>query len=763
MSKSAKSSDSGWVRLEQTYHPNDEALAATRFFLGNGLLGLRGSLDELGTKGVQGLYAAGLFRENFVRQFETADTYTRKRLIFDEEIMPHGAPVQQIQGLPDVLFCRIEIGGQVFRMWEGEVREFERSLDLRRGTMVRRLRWTAPDGPAVSLVFERFCSWSDPRLIWQRITLVPESEVAVKLAPGLDPSLEPDLEGLGIRREAEGWSAHATCAGTGIAVALAQRWRIRLAGAEFPDAGVWGEVFGRPACFYETNIAAGQHLQLERVTAVAPENHPVYRTAEKELVSLVAEAAAGGYDRALDESAAALGRLWEEADITIEGPCADQFATRYAIYQLLAAAPWRHDHISLGAKCLSGPGYNGHVFWDNEINILPFYQWVFPEVAANHCRYRYRLLGDARALAAAEGHPGARYPWQSALKGNEQAPAFIRCSRTQIHVVADVAYAACRLDEIAGDRALEREKMVEVVFECARYMRSRLTWNEARARYDILGVGGPDEYHPVTDNNAYTNHLTAWLLAKAVEWAERFPEDVARCGVTGAERDDWRRASSGLYRPLDAATGLIPQCEGFHELEETWEVVGGSWGGIGAEFERCKALKQPDVLLLLTLFPAEFPVSVWRANWDYYERFIQHGSSLSPSIHALVAARVGLPQRALHYYRLAANFEFNNTNHDTQHGIHIGNCGGIWQALVFGFAGLRIEGTGLTVAPVLPSEWQALRFRVLFRGVRLHFEVGHDTVVVHSPADNPGPVSLAGFGATPRQLRPGESIHFPKS
>jgi trehalose/maltose hydrolase-like predicted phosphorylase len=763
MSKKAKSSDPGWVRCERTYHPNDEALAATRCFLGNGLLGLRGSLDELGTKGVQGLYAAGVFRENFVRQFETADTYTRKRLIFDEEIMPHGAPVQQIQGLPDLLFCRIEIAGRVFRMWEGEVQEFERTLDLRQGTLVRRLRWIAKDGPSVSLIFERFCSWADPRLLWQRVTVCPESAVSVKLAPGIDPLLEPELEGFRLGREKDGWSGQMTCAGTGIAVAFAQRWRVRLAGTDFPGAGVWGEVFGRPACCYEADVAAGQELQLERVTAVAPDNHPAYRTPEKDLAAIVAEAVVGGYERARGESTAALGKLWEEADVTIDGPAEDQFATRYAIYQLLAAAPWRHDHISLGAKCLSGAGYNGHVFWDNEINILPFYQWVFPEVAANHCRYRHRLLGDARSLAAAEGRPGARYPWQSALQGTEQAPAFIRCSRTQIHVVADVAYAASRLDDVAGDRALEREKTAELVFECARYMRSRLSWNEAQARFDILGVGGPDEYHPVTDNNAYTNHLTAWLLAKAAEWADLCPAHAERCGVEAAERDDWRKASSGLYRPLEAATGWIPQCDGFHDLDETWEEVGGRWGGIGAEFDRCKALKQPDVLLLLTLFPAEFPVSVWRANWDYYERFIQHGSSLSPSIHALVAARVGLPQRALHYYRLAANFEFNNTNQDTHHGIHIGNCGGIWQALVFGFAGLRTDGPGLTLDPVLPAEWQALRFRVLFRGAWLRFEVRHDSVAVEAPADNAGPVRLGAFGGAPREVPPGANVLFQKS
>ncbi len=364
------------------------------------------------------------------------------------------------------------------------------------------------------------------------------------------------------------------------------------------------------------------------------------------------------------------------------------------------------------------------------------------------------MLDDARKLAAGEGRPGARYPWQSALEGLEQAPEFIRCSRTQIHVVADVAFAADRLNDISGGKFLDPEAVAEIAIECARYLRTRLTWNAEGERFEIHGVGGPDEYHPVTNNNAYTNYLTAWLLGRAAELAGEFPGLATRLGVTANESRGWEEAAAKLFLPLDPETGLIPQCDGFFGLEETWEEVGGNWGGIGAEFYKCKALKQPDVLLLLTLFPEKFSGEILRRNWDYYERFILHGSSLSPSIHALVAARIGLPQRARYYFDLAANFEFTNHNRDTQHGIHIGNCGGIWQAMVFGFAGLRQEGEELVLEPCLPAEWRRVAFHVVFRGAIMQVSAGNAGVEVRVPEENPAALNVRVFGEL-RRLDPG--------
>jgi len=400
---------SEWIHSEKHYHPNDEALAATRFFLGNGLIGVRGSLDELGTHGVQGCYAAGFFRKRLVHQFETADTYTRKKFIFDEEIMPQPAEIYEIQGLPDLLFCRITIGGEVVRLWEGSITTFERTLDLRRGLMTRKLEWTSPKGLRAELNFERFLSWSSPELLFQRITIRALDAFDLEIAPGLDWGLEPRLTVGKVDCKQSGWAFTATAQGSGISAYIGQAWALEVNGESADMDMVPGELSGRPLAKYRISLAQGHSLSLTRISSILVDNHPAASAPSSEKAfGKAAEALRRGFDAGLAASAEVLSAKWNLADIRIDGAGRAQLGLRYSLYQLLAAAPWDYDHISIAAKCLSGPGYNGHVFWDTDINILPFYQWVFPEVAANHCRYRHRMLDDARKLAAKENRPGAR-------------------------------------------------------------------------------------------------------------------------------------------------------------------------------------------------------------------------------------------------------------------------------------------------------------------------------------------------------------------
>jgi trehalose/maltose hydrolase-like predicted phosphorylase len=248
-------------------------------------------------------------------------------------------------------------------------------------------------------------------------------------------------------------------------------------------------------------------------------------------------------------------------------------------------------------------------------------------------------------------------------------------------------------------------------------MAERVEYNKEKDCYEILGVGGPDEYHPVTDNNAYTNYLTAYILRRAAIYCDN-----------KAEAAEWLKISKKMYCPVDESTGLIPQCDGFYDLKDNWEEAGGTWGGPGAEYHECKGMKQPDVIQLLTMLPEQFQRKHFQANWDYYERFILHGSSLSPSIHSLVAAKLGLMDKAMEYFNLSTEFDFVNYNNDTSAGIHIGNFGGLWQAIVYGFAGLELRDGELFFEPHLPAEWSSLKFNLRFRGKLLRIEINNDKV-----------------------------------
>ncbi len=697
-----------WSVSESVYHPARERTGGTLFCIGNGLMGLRGSYEELGTKEVQGLFAAGVYRKSVEQQFCVADTFCRKKYIFNEELMPTPEEMYLIQNLPDPLYCKIWLNGEPFRMWDGKLLEYSRTLDLKTGVLHRAVRWDDGKGNITSLKFRRFCSMADRHLIAQEISITPENWSGdVTIEGGIDASLnneyaetvvEETPAGLVLKSEING--------GAQVFQALEVASRDGHEGFQTLESET---VLRRYKKIATVPAVQGETLTLEKFSTL-------YSTQDKNPLesskALVKQAAAGGFFQCLEKSSRVWDLLWEQADIQIEGDPQSQQKIRFALFHLMIASPQADSRVSIGAKALSGQGYSGHVFWDTDINLAPFYQWVFPEWGGAHVRYRRRMLDDARAYAASEGRTGARYPWQTSIAGFEHAPVAITCSRTQIHVTADIAYCALRYADISGDFQWLENEGAEMVCECARYMAERVEFNAEKDRYEIHGVGGPDEYHPLTDNNAYTNWLTAYVLRRA---AELNPD--------AGEISSWLQIADKMYCPVDEETGLIEQCDGFFDLKDTWDVTGGDWGGPGAEYHECKGLKQPDVVLLTTLLPEIFGRKHLQANWDYYERFIQHGSSLSPSIHALVAARLGLMDRAMEYFNLSADFDTLDVNRDTAGGIHIGNFGGLWQAMAYGFAGLQIRGGKLVTEPHLPETWTSLSFNVWYQGVQQRIEV----------------------------------------
>jgi trehalose/maltose hydrolase-like predicted phosphorylase len=713
-----KASCKEWAVSESIYHPVNERIGGTQFCIGNGLMGLRGSYEELGTKEVQGLYVAGVFRKSIERQFCTADTFCRKKYIFNEELMPTPEEIYLIQNLPDPLYTKIWLDGKPFRMWDGKLLEYNRTLDLKTGTLSRTVRWDDGWGNITGLCFRRFCSMAERHLVIQEVCITLENwSGEVKIESGIDASLnleytesvEKELpSGLLLKSEVQGGATVFQCSENRLH-GFSKDWKNETQLRRYKKVA-------------EVQAKQGETLTLEKFSTVFSTQDENPEQAAAELAQRSAEA---GFSACLEKSSKVWKKLWEQADVQIEGDVKAQQRIRFALFHLMIASPQTDSRVSIGAKALTGQGYSGHVFWDTDINLAPFYQWVFPEWGGAHARYRCRMLDGARDYARSEDRRGARYPWQTSIKGFEQAPIAITCSRTQIHVTADVAYCALRYADISGDFQWLETEGKKVVTECARYMAERVLFNSAEDRYEIHGVGGPDEYHPVTNNNAYTNYLTAYVLRRAAAFCDD-PAEAAR----------WLEIADKMYCPVDEQTGLIPQCDGFYDLNDTWDVAGGEWGGPGAEYHECKGMKQPDVILLLTLMPEKFHQKHLQANWDYYERFILHGSSLSPSIHALVAAKLGLMDRAMHYFNLSADFDFVDYNKDTYAGIHIGNFGGLWQAMVYGFAGLELHGEELRFDPHLPGNWRSLKFNLQFRGEALRVDVssGKATVTRRNPA-----------------------------
>jgi trehalose/maltose hydrolase-like predicted phosphorylase len=435
----------------------------------------------------------------------------------------------------------------------------------------------------------------------------------------------------------------------------------------------------------------------------------------------LAEAEAASFERLLVEHRAAWARRWREADVVIEGDAALQHALRVSLFHLMASVA-DEGEAAVGARGLTGSAYSGHVFWDSDVFVLPFLAATHPSAARAMLEYRIRRLPAARAAARSLGRAGARFAWESAADGHDVTPPAarlatgelvrIRTGELEEHIVADVAWAAsCYLDWTA-DAEFEAGGGRDLFIETARYWASRVR-RDGAGRAHIYGVIGPDEYHEPVDDNAFTNVMARWNLRRAARLD----------GVDECERARWLEIADALVDGYDAASGLYEQFAGFFDLEPLViaEIAPGRPIAadllLGPERTRgAQVLKQADVLMLHHLVADEVAPGSLQPNVDYYEPRTSHGSSLSPAIHAAVLARAARYRAALESLRLAARLDLDDLTATTAGGVHLATMGGVWQALAFGFAGVRPDGERLVVDPHLPPEWNALELGLHLRG-----------------------------------------------
>jgi trehalose/maltose hydrolase-like predicted phosphorylase len=473
--------------------------------------------------------------------------------------------------------------------------------------------------------------------------------------------------------------------------------------------------------------AGAESGHLDRVVAfVTSQNGPDADRA----VARVESAAHDGFNVLLREHRRAWAKRWERADVEIRGDDALQRATRLGLFHLIGSVRDR-DEAAVGARGLSGRAYRGHVFWDAELFVLPFFVATHPAAARAMLEYRVRRLDDAITRARAEGRAGARFPWESARTGFDVTPRAgrdqsghvvpIRTGDDEIHINGDIAWATCMYIDWTADRAFAAGPGLRLLVETARYWASLIVIDDA-GRGHLRQVIGPDEYHEGVDDNAYTNVLARWNLRRAAAAvAEHRPGDVQ-----DGERAQWLAVADAVVDNYDPTTGLYEQFAGFDALEPLLIADVAPRRPITADLllgrdrvRGAQVVKQADVLMLHHLLPDEVAPGSLRPNLEFYEPRTAHGSSLSPAIHASVFARAGRLDDALDALTLAANIDLDDLTATGAGGVHLAAMGGVWQALAFGFMGLRVQHGRLIVDPKVPAKWDALTVRVQFRGLPL--------------------------------------------
>ena len=728
-----------WAIVETAYTPQLTDLLETVFALGNGRLGVRGSVHQGSPAHQPGALLNGFY-----------ETWP---IVYPEAAYGFATVGQTIVYVPDPTPIGLSINGVELDYDDARLEDWERRLDFRTGTLLHRYRWITDDRVGVDVEHIRLVSIAQPDLVACRLRIAVDADAELEIVSGLvnrqdtdylepaasafDPRqaknfgrrvLEPtalwiELPSMSVAFETVHSHQH-------VAVTSTHELDRPAAteGRAHPD---------RPEARFAVSLAAGESLTFDKFTVMKRGSDRGTDYTEQTADT----AAAAGFEAQLHSHSTAWERFWEKADIHIGTDQAVQQALRWILFQLHQASA-HIDGTGIAAKGVTGQAYEGHYFWDTEIFVLPFLVYTNPVVAAQLIRFRHGMLEEARVRARELSVRGALFPWRT-INGHE-ASAYYAAGTAQYHINADIAYALRHYVEVSGDEELLWEVGVEILVETAR-MWADLGFHRDGA-FHIYGVTGPDEYTALVDDNAYTNLMARMNLLYAAESVERmassqperWKELATELEFVEDEVDEWRLAGESMYVPFDDGFGITKQDESFL-AKERWdfETVSPDRYPLLLHFHpltifRFQVLKQADVVMATFLLEDQFDPELRKANFDYYDPLTTGDSSLSACVQAIMAAEIGEADLAMRYFRNALFTDLADLHHNTTDGVHLASAGGVWMAVVYGMAGMRDTAGRITFDPRLPEEWRTIQFQIQVRGVGLAIDLDHERLALRS-------------------------------
>lgn len=751
------------------------------FALSNGNLGWRGTLDEADPCEISGTYLNGVFE--------------RHPLPYAEQGYGYPESGETMVDVPDGKIIRLIVDDEPFDVRTGRLEHHEQYLDFRRGTLSRRVRWTSPAGASVRIESTRLVSLTHRGVaaISYRVTAVDRavdltvlSEIVANQPP---PALHSDdrvMQALTAPFAAVGQFVvgrratlvHRTRA-SGIGVSVAMDHLIDGDGQVDETTEVSADLARTTIA---TRLEPGRTIRIVKMVGHEWSDSATDAALRDRADAAVETAVVLGWDALAHQQDRYLDGFWERADVRIDGAPRIQQAVRFALFHLMQAGA-RAESRPLPGKGLTGPGYEGHAFWDAETFMLPVLTFLAPDVAREALRWRHATLPHAQERARQLHLAGAAFAWRT-ISGPE-CSGYWPAGTAAFHVNADIAGAVDHYVRTTGDLRFEREAGLELLSETARLW-SALGRFDDRGVFHIDGVTGPDEYSALMDDNVYTNVMAQRNLRAAGAAARRHPERARELGIDDQEIGGWIIAADAMAVPYDRARRVHQQSAGFTERER-WDFEGtaASQYPLQAHFPyvdlyRRQVLKQADLVLALQVAPEAFTAEETARAFSYYEELTVRDSSLSASTQAVVAARVGHLALAWDYLSEAAMIDLDDLRGDGSDGVHLAALAGIWTALIGGFGGLRHSRAGLEFAPRLTPPMTRLRFALQIEGRLLRVDVerdrttysleeGSELVLRHfgepltvgpdgpvsartPPVQDPGPAPTQPRGRSPREV-----------
>jgi kojibiose phosphorylase len=726
-------SSSEWHIEELGRDLDKQGVMESLFTLGNGYIGSRGVLEENPPGSRPGTFFAGLFDAT-------------------------GAQVTELINAPNPMSLQIAVGGEKLGLASMDVLDHRRVLDMRHGALFRETLYRTVVGKReVRYQSFRFFSMANPHVSVLRIAITPmKHAMTFTVTTAVDTSVtNMGLVTEGAKRHFH-IQHHENVNGAHFLATITLEKDVLISYASMVTTTRNGRPRRQPKRTFEIHLKKNQTCILTKYFSLFTSREITPRKLRSKALHTLTQSARAGFDLLYKQHVKKWEALWHSSDIQIDGDNDLQRTVRFNIYHLLVAGnAHTPDNTSMGARCLSGEGYRGHVFWDTEVFVLPFFVHTAPSVARKFLMYRFHQLDSARENALKRGYAGAMFPWESADTGKDETPTWhkdfngkvieIRTMHQEHHITADIARAVSYYFLATDDTEFMFQAGLEILLESARFWASRVEQDPQRRAYVINGVIGPDEFHENVNNNAFTNMMARWNLRCArirYEHLRRLRPGAIRKLATRlkfrpSELAKWHKIEERLYSPRKKPTGLIEQFDGYFSMRKypLPDIDGSGLPRFPTQVSlerlgRTQFVKQADVMMLMYLQPEHFTYDQIHKNFVYYEKRTLHKSSLSAPIHSCVAARLGMRDLAYRYLQISANTDLKDIYGNTQEGIHAASLGGTWQALMMGFCGLSVQKGILHLDPHLPRQWRSIGCKIVWKGGLLGVRAGKNTLTL---------------------------------
>ena len=738
-----------WLVVDRGWSAEKLGVAESLFTLGNGYLGSRGIYEEIPDGTDPGTYIAG---------------------VYDSA----ASMVPELVNAPNPIDFRIIVEGEKLDIGRMDIVENERILDMGKGFILRRTVFS--DTKKRRFLYEslRFLSLSDPHIGAMQVYLKALDEPAkIIVQDTVDDSVTNAgslLEGR--KRHTQLVDVSASGDINYLCVKTFTR-KIWIAYASFlAVARGSGQGVGTLNRIFNMSVKKNETVCFTKIFSMRTSKHTGHLRLKKTAIADLTRAKNVRFENLLKRHTRAWREKWKNVDIKIEGDRDIQKALRFNMYHLLIAGKTGDENVSVSARTLSGNGYRGHIFWDTEIFILPFFIYTDPGIARNLLMYRFHRLNCARAIARENGYKGVLFPWESADTGCDTTPPYaknldgtiieIHTGEKEHHITSDVAYGALQYFHATGDVEFMRKAGCEILFETARFWASRVTRGPKGKWLEIKNVIGPDEFHEGVDNNAYTNVMAKWNLysAKALydAFGKKYPRFLrkvsGKIALKSKEAEDWVKIADKIKVPFSKSKGIIEEFDGYlrkrdivpNKLNRFFMPILPKNVSLD-DMPGTQLVKQADVIMLMYLLPDLLSDEEKARNYLYYVKRTLHKSSLSPSIYSIIASEAGDATRGYLYFLFSAYADLKNTHGNTPEGIHAASLGGTWQAAICGFAGFRLVDGMPSFEPRVPFHWRNMEFCLKWKGRDLKIRLSNKKIEFLAVSPKKGDVTIRAFGS----------------